>query len=78
MCHGCVYTSSFVLDYHALYFQLFMSIEQKSHIELFRKIRSENRGSGIENRESGMEDRSRKLENKINEEIVDRNDVDRP
>ena len=33
MCHGCVYTSSFVLDYHALY----MTIEQKSHIEIFRK-----------------------------------------
>ena len=36
MCHGCVYTGSFVLDYHALYLQYFMSIEWKSHIELFR------------------------------------------
>ena len=25
MCHGCVYTSSFVLDCHALYLQHFMS-----------------------------------------------------
>ena len=33
MCHGCFYTGSFVFDYHALY----MSIEQKSHIEIFRK-----------------------------------------
>ena len=34
MCHGCVYT--FVLDYHALYLEHFVSIEQKSPIELFR------------------------------------------
>ena len=27
MCHGCVYTGSFVLDYHALYLQHFVSIE---------------------------------------------------
>ena len=33
MCHGCVYTGSFVLDYHALY----MSIEQKFHDEIFLK-----------------------------------------
>ena len=26
MCHGCIYTGSFVLDYHALYLQHFMSI----------------------------------------------------
>ena len=36
MCHGRVYTGSFVLDYHALYLQHFTSIEYKSHIELFR------------------------------------------
>ena len=36
MCHGCVYTGSFVLDYHVLYLQHFMSIEWKSHIELFQ------------------------------------------
>ena len=28
MCHGCVYMGSFVLDYHALYLQHFVSIEQ--------------------------------------------------
>ena len=33
MYHGCFYTVSFVFDHHALY----MSIEQKSHIEIFRK-----------------------------------------
>ena len=26
MCHGCVYTGSFVLDHHARYLQHFMSI----------------------------------------------------
>ena len=36
MCHGCVYTGSFAFDYHALYLQHFTSIEEKSHIELFR------------------------------------------
>ena len=36
MCHGCVYTGSFVLDYHVLYLQHFMFIEWKSHIELFQ------------------------------------------
>ena len=33
MCHRCVYTGSFVLDYHALY----ISVEQKFHIAIFRK-----------------------------------------
>ena len=33
MCHGCFYTGIFVFDYHAHD----MSIEQKSHIEIFRK-----------------------------------------
>ena len=36
MCHGCVYTGAFVLDCHVLYLQHFMSIEWKSHVELFR------------------------------------------
>ena len=36
LCHGCVYTGSFVLDYHTLYLRHFMSTEYKSHIELFR------------------------------------------
>ena len=36
MCHGCVYTGSFVFGYHALYFNTTMSIEYKSHIGLFR------------------------------------------
>ena len=36
MCHGCGYTGSFELDYPRIYLQYFMSIEKKSHIELFR------------------------------------------
>ena len=32
----CFYTGSFVLDYHALFLQHFLSIKYKSHIELFR------------------------------------------
>ena len=37
MCHGCVYTDSFVLDCHALYLQHLMSIEyMESHVNLFR------------------------------------------
>ena len=35
MCHGCVYTGAYVLDCHVLYLQHFMSIEWKSHVELF-------------------------------------------
>ena len=35
MCHGCVYTGSFVHDYNALYLQHFRSI-QVHGIELFR------------------------------------------
>ena len=42
MCYGCIYTGSFVLDYHALHLQHFMSLEQKSHIKLFR-----NRSSSV-------------------------------